>query len=117
VAAAWSTGTDPGAPSSPSRRRGRLLGILALAAVLAVALLFSPLIGNVAIPPEVVVRILVRQLSGGAVFANPCAGYTISPTLCQAYSEIVWQGRLPQVLLALGAGFAAGVVATQMQLL
>ncbi len=105
-----------GPPASPATaRRVRWWAPLALLAVLAVALLFSPLIGNVPIPPEIVLRILVRHLTGGAYFANPCAGTTISPTLCTAYDEIVWEARLPEVLLALGAGAALGAAGATLQ--
>ncbi len=109
--------TGPAEPRPPARRprRGRLAPILGLAGLLALALLFSPLLGNVAIPPEVVLRILARHLTGGAVFSNPCAGTSISPTLCTAYDEIVWEARLPEILLALGAGAALGASGASLQ--
>ncbi len=109
---------DPTAPLEappPVARRRRWWPAVALAAVLAAALLFSPLVGNVTIPPEIVLRILLQHLSGGALFASPCAGYSVSPTLCTAYNEIVWEARLPEVLLALGAGAALGASGASLQ--
>ncbi len=102
-------------PSAAPRPRRRWWSVLALTVALAAALLFSPLLGNVPIPPEIVLRILLHHLTGGVAFANPCAGYAVSPSLCTAYDEIVWEARLPEVLLALGAGAALGASGASLQ--
>jgi cobalamin transport system permease protein len=99
----------------PSPRTERLRAVLLLTLLLAAALLFSPLLGNVAIPPEIVLKVLLHHLSGGSLFPDPCAGFSVSPRLCQAYSEIVWEERLPEVLLALGAGAALGCAGASLQ--
>jgi iron complex transport system permease protein len=88
-------------------RAGFVVGAVLL--LLALGLLVSPLIGNVAIPPGTVLRILLLHLTGGAVGGPACVGLTVSPTLCSAYGIIVWQARLPEILLALLAGGALGI--------
>lgn len=104
-----------GSGAAVARRPWRATRALVLGGVLAAALLFSPLLGNVPIPPVLVLRLLLRHLSGGILFPNPCGGYSLSPRLCGAYSEIVWQERLPEVLLALGAGAALGSSGASLQ--
>lgn len=103
---------EAGAAAHPT---GRVATVLLLAGVLAVAVLFSPLLGNTTIPPELVLRILANRISGAALFPHPCAGFSISPRLCQAYNEIVWEERLPEVLLALGTGAALGLSGASLQ--
>jgi iron complex transport system permease protein len=83
------------------RRRAVWFGLLLAAAGL--VLLFSPVIGAVPIPPA---RVLEIVLSGGGALFNPCAG--AGPT-CSIYMEIVWQERLPEILLAVLAGAALGI--------
>jgi len=91
-----------------SSRRRRLLALGLLAA--AVGLLgLSPLLGTVAIPPQVVFQVVLHQLSGGALFPQQCAGTSVTPRLCGAYVVIVWQLYLPEILLALIVGAALGI--------
>lgn len=100
-------------PPPPLRRWGRVA--LPLVLLFAGAVLFSPILGNVAIPAGLVLRILLGHLSLGYLFPAPCAGFSVSPRLCQAYGEIVWESRLPEVLLALGAGAALGCSGASLQ--
>jgi iron complex transport system permease protein len=106
----------PTAVSVPRRgvRSGVVWGLLLGAAVL-VLLVVSPLIGPVPIDPRIVVQILLHQASGGYLFPNPCAGSSVSGSLCVAYGEIVWQARLPEVLLAVLAGAALGMAGGTLQ--
>ncbi|MGI0070840.1 MAG: FecCD family ABC transporter permease [Thermoplasmata archaeon] len=92
---------EPGAGPSPPGRRGLWLGFLLLGA--AVVLLFSPLIGSVSVPP---VRALEIILSGGGALFNPCSG---GGPRCATYVEIVWQYRVPELLLAVLTGAALGI--------
>jgi iron complex transport system permease protein len=94
-------------------RRGGTAALLAL--IVGAVLLFSPLVGNVAIPPETVLRILAIHLTGGAIGAPACGGLRVSPALCSAYDVIVWQARLPEVLLALFVGAALGLSGAALQ--
>ncbi len=107
----------PPAPPPGSRGwrpgRGASLALLALG-VLLLALL-SPLIGSVPIPAPTVLALLVERLSGGAVAGAPCASSHVSPALCQAYGEIVWEGRVPEVVLGLLAGAALGMAGGTLQ--
>ncbi|HTP54249.1 MAG TPA: iron ABC transporter permease [Thermoplasmata archaeon] len=103
----------PAVPPPVRLRVGRAAGLLAL--VLGATLLLSPILGNVAIPPGLVVRILLDHLSGGWLVSSPCAGFAVSPRLCAAYGEIVWESRFPEVLLALGAGAALGCSGASLQ--
>lgn len=101
---------------APTGRRWRRAGLAgALAGGLAIAAVFSPLLGNVAIPPLTVLRILVHQLSMGTLAPDPCAGATSSSALCQAYITIVWELRVPEIGLALLAGAALGLSGATLQ--
>lgn len=94
-------------------RRARVLGPgalgLLIAAAAALVLVVSPLLGSVAIPARAVFQILLHELSGGALFSQPCAGTPASPRLCDAYTVIVWQLLVPEILLALVVGAALGI--------
>ncbi|MCI4317475.1 MAG: iron ABC transporter permease [Thermoplasmata archaeon] len=99
----------PADPSSkPSPRRHRLLGRLLVLAGIGVVFL-SPLIGTVAIPAGTVGQILLHQASGGVLAPDPCASPGGNSRICSAWVEIVWQERLPEILLALIAGAALGI--------
>jgi len=93
------------APSGASTGRGRRrrLWLALLLFGMALVLLFSPLVGSVDIDP---LRVLAIVLSGGGVLFNPCAG--AGPT-CSLDVIAVWQGRVPEVLLAVLAGAALGI--------
>jgi iron complex transport system permease protein len=94
-------------------RRSRLFGPLAfvlLAVGIAVlAFVVSPLIGSVAIPARDVFQILLHEVTGGYLYPQPCAGTSTSPRLCGAYTVIVWQIVLPEIILALVVGAALGI--------
>ncbi|HTW39615.1 MAG TPA: iron ABC transporter permease [Thermoplasmata archaeon] len=97
-------GIGAGTPPLPeTRTRRRALWALGAALALAVAILFSPVIGSVAFSPWLVLRIVIS--GGGAIFA-PCAAGTVS---CHVATIIVWQERVPEVLLAVVAGAALGI--------
>ncbi len=98
---------DPRRPTSWLLGRASLGLLLAVASIL--VLVISPLLGSVAIPARDVFQILLHELSGGALFAQPCAGTPTSPRLCGAYTVIVWQLLLPEIVLALIVGAALGV--------
>jgi iron complex transport system permease protein len=100
-------------PGGPELRRSRrvpraLLGA-ALLGLVVLAVLLSPLLGNVPIAPATVLGILEHELSGGTLGPSTCPGLPPSSELCAAYFAIVWQSRLPEVLLALVAGAALGI--------
>ncbi|HTT26227.1 MAG TPA: iron chelate uptake ABC transporter family permease subunit, partial [Thermoplasmata archaeon] len=92
----------------PALRAGAVLvGVLVLA--------IAPLLGSVTIPPELVGRILLHGLTLGTLPASPCSGVGVSPRLCSAYSEILWNERVPEILLALLAGAALGISGATLQ--
>jgi iron complex transport system permease protein len=66
----------------------------------------SPLIGSVAIPP---LTVLAFVASGGGALFDPCTATGVGGHLCTVYGEIVWQERVPEVLLALSVGAALGI--------
>jgi iron complex transport system permease protein len=110
-----SNGTPP-TPSSRPRGPGHrawLLGLLI--SIGGGTVLLSPLIGAYPIPASTVLRILVHQLSGGVWFANPCTGATSSIVQCHAFESIVWQERVPEILLAVVAGGALGISGATLQ--
>jgi iron complex transport system permease protein len=102
---------DPArSPSAPNRIPGRrpwFLGLFVLA--LALGVFFSPLLGTVAVAPETVLRILLHQISAGALFPNPCAGTAVPPSGCTGLIEIVWDARLSEVMLAVLVGAGLGI--------
>lgn len=102
---------DPASPRpvEGTRRRHPWTGFAILCAVIVLLVLFSPLIGPVPIPPQTVASIVVHQASGGHLVANPCAGSSVTPARCAILTEIVWDVRLPTLLLALLVGAALGV--------
>ena len=94
---------EEGRVPSPTRHPSRAIWLAFLLLGSGLVLLFSPLIGSVAIPP---LRVLEIVLSGGGALFNPCSG---GGPLCPVYTEIVWQERLPEILLAVFAGAALGI--------
>ncbi len=103
-----------GAPQPP-RTRHRALLALALAGGLAVVILLSSLLGAVPIPLALGFRILLHELSGGALFPAVCAGSGFSPAECDARVFIVWQLYFPETLLALLVGAALGLAGGSLQ--
>ena len=103
-----------GEEATPAGRTPRWVAV-ALVGTLLLLLLVSPFIGNIAIPPGTVVGIVLHQLSLGTIAADPCAGSGASPALCQAYIEIVWEARIPEIGLALFAGAALGLSGATLQ--
>ncbi|HEV2317231.1 MAG TPA: iron ABC transporter permease [Thermoplasmata archaeon] len=87
----------------------RRVGALALGGAALGLLVTSPLVGNVPIPADAVFQILLHQLTGGVLYPDPCSGTSASPRLCNAWVEIIWDSRLPAILLALIAGAALGI--------
>jgi iron complex transport system permease protein len=100
----------PTAPSPRPARPGRnwavalVLGSVGLAMVVG-----SALLGTVAIPVRTGVQILLHEVSGGALFPNPCVGQSATAAHCAALTFIVWNLYLPEVLLALIVGAALGI--------
>src|SRR5208282_5341276 len=84
-----------------------VLGLLL--ALLGVGVFFSPLLGTVAIAPETVLRILLHQVSGGALYSNPCAGASVPASGCTGLIEIVWDARLSEIMLAVVVGAGLGI--------
>ncbi|MCI4368527.1 MAG: iron ABC transporter permease [Thermoplasmata archaeon] len=102
--------TATGGPAPASRhpwhwRAALLVGLLAL------ALILSPFVGPVPIPPRDVAGIVLEKLTGGTYPANACpdpvvvAGQMVP---CPVLFVILWDARIPELLLAalVGAGLA-----------
>ncbi|HUZ79836.1 MAG TPA: iron ABC transporter permease [Thermoplasmata archaeon] len=83
-----------------------LLG--AIVAIVAVAVALSSLLGTVFIPPLTTLRLLFG-------LPNACAGTSVSPDLCTRWGEIIWQARLPEIVLAVIAGAALGISGATLQ--
>ena len=92
--------------------RTRRAGLLVLAAV-AIALI-SPLIGPVPIPFFTVIQILGHQLTGGLLVPGLCSGPGAAGS-CAAYMSIVWDERIPAILLAATAGTALAISGATLQ--
>lgn len=103
-----------GAPSGaapavapPTRHRSWVLGLLF--AFLVAMVFLSPILGTVSIPAGTVLRILLHQVSAGALFADPCAGVSVPASGCSGLIEIVWGARLSEVILAVLVGAGLGI--------
>lgn len=94
----------PHAVPRPENRRALLVGF-ALLVGLVVLVGFSALVGPHEIPPTAVFAILLHQSTGGMLGA-PCGGAASGPNQCRIWTEIVWDARIPTVLVALLAGAA-----------
>jgi iron complex transport system permease protein len=87
-------------------RAGRSTGVVALLLVAVVALIaLSSLIGGVWLSPAVVFAVLVHQASGG-LLGSPCGPYPSGSAACTIATEIVWDARVPAIVVALFAGAA-----------
>jgi iron complex transport system permease protein len=85
--------------------RGRLLmTLVALSAVLVVSMLLGIVLGSTVIPFGDVVRYLTAALTGGTITSDEVAGYSI-----------IWQVRVPRVLLAVLVGAGLSVVGVAIQ--
>jgi iron complex transport system permease protein len=94
-------------------RRSRPLLLLLLVGGLLLVLL-SPLLASVPIPLDSELWVLTRQASGGLLLPSACPPGT-NPLTCTAWTEILWQAILPQVLLALLVGAALGLSGAALQ--
>lgn len=97
----------PGEPPSAVGRRPWVLGLLL--ALLGVGVFFSPILGTVTIAPDTVLKILLHQVSVGALFSNPCGGASVPASGCTGLIEIVWDARLSEVMLAVVVGAGLGI--------
>ena len=88
-----------GAPA----RNVAVVGLLGTASVVLIAV--SSLLGGVWISPAVVFAILVHQASAGAL-GPACGPYPSASTACTIATEIVWDARVPSIIVALFAGAA-----------
>jgi iron complex transport system permease protein len=103
--------TRAGAPGPVVRRRW--LGWLLLAGGL-VLLVISPLIGPVPIPVQSTIGILAHG-PGPVTSSSTCSGIHVSENQCRIWAEIVWQARMPAMLLALAAGAILGLSGATLQ--
>ena len=101
----------PGAPAALRRR----LGFVGLGVAIVALTIASPLLGPTPISPDVVGSILLHQISGGTYPTAPCAGTAVSSARCQILTEIVWDIRVPAVLLALLVGAGLGLSGATLQ--
>jgi cobalamin transport system permease protein len=88
---------------------------VALGGAVALLLLASPLLGPVPIPPAEVGSILLHQATHGAVPSTPCGDPGVPPERCAVLVEIVWDIRLPALLLALLVGAGLGLSGATLQ--
>ncbi|MCI4339023.1 MAG: iron ABC transporter permease [Thermoplasmata archaeon] len=108
------TSVVPGVRALPPTRGRRTVWVALLLLAAGLVLLLSPLIGllpsSIAIPP---LRALEIVLSGGGALFNPCAG--AGAECARAWIPIVWQERVPVVLLAVIVGGALGLSGATLQ--
>ncbi len=91
-------------------RSGALLLLLGLAA----AVLLSPLIGPEPLPWKDVLSIMLHQAAGGALGSGSCLP-AVPPAQCHVWTVIVWDARVPAVLLAAFVGASLGVSGASLQ--
>jgi ABC-type Fe3+-siderophore transport system permease subunit len=88
-----------------------VLGLIAAVVALAIASCF---VGTIPISATIVGSILLHESTNGAVFTSACPP-SISASRCGAYTAIVWDLRVPAILLALTAGAALGLAGGTLQ--
>ena len=91
-----------------------ILSPLALVVGLLALVLFSPLIGPERLPPLQVLSILLHQSTAGALGGTACNG-SVAPSQCRIWVEIVWDARVPAVLLAVLVGASLGLSGAGLQ--
>lgn len=117
---------DPSVPVAPGtveplrasvlrRRRIRRIALLFLGFSGLALLFLSPLIGPVPIPVGVVESILLHETSRGVLGGSACGSYSASARQCSIWVEIVWQARMPAIVLALATGAALGLSGSSLQ--
>ncbi len=107
-------GRITGLPAGSRSRAGRLAGFLLLGLAVLALLALSPLLGPVSISPATVGAILLHHLTGGTYPVDPC-GAGVQSARCTVLSEIVWDIRLPALLLALLVGGGLGISGATLQ--
>ncbi len=100
-----------GRPASRWRARGvgvgLFVGLLGLVAA-------SALVGSHWLSPVAVFGILVHEASGGWL-GSPCGGAVPSSSLCTVWTEVVWNARVPMILVALLCGAALALSGAVLQ--
>jgi iron complex transport system permease protein len=110
---------EPALPAGPSisspglPRYGRRLLLLLLAAGLLLAV--SPLFGDVRVAAVTVFGILLHQVSLGVLPGSACPGVAIPTSRCSVLTQIVWDARVPELLLAVLVGAALGLSGATLQ--
>ena len=112
----------PGEPvpreeAAPPRRWGPLpLRVLVPAIVVGLFALLvgSTALGSVPIPAGTTISIFFYQLTGGFVPSAACPG-SVASHQCAIWTEIVWQARVPSLVLALAAGAALAISGGSLQ--
>ncbi len=102
----------PSRDSAPPLSAAGLLGLLAVALVLLV--LLSALLGPVPYSPQTVFGILLHQLSAGAL-GTACGPLPAGSRACLVATEIVWEARMPAIVVALAAGGALALCGGTLQ--
>jgi iron complex transport system permease protein len=97
------------------RRRVRNVALIVLGVSGIFLLEYSPLIGPVSIPPGVVNSIIFHELFGRIAGGTACGTYPTSAHQCNVWVEIVWEARMPAIVLALAAGAALGLSGASLQ--
>jgi iron complex transport system permease protein len=88
------------------RASARALGAAAVLGTAILALIgVSSLIGGVWLSPEVVFAIVFHQATGGTL-GSACGPYPAGSAACRIATEIVWDARIPAIVVALAAGAA-----------
>jgi ABC-type Fe3+-siderophore transport system permease subunit len=73
------------------------------------------MIGPVHIPPSVVTSIAAHEAAGSLLSGSVCGTSGVSAHQCAVWVEIVWQARMPAIVLALAAGAALGLSGGSLQ--
>ncbi|MGI0139711.1 MAG: FecCD family ABC transporter permease [Thermoplasmata archaeon] len=107
-----------GSTTAPRGRSFRWLWLI-VAGLAALAVL-TTFFGPVAVPPLLILQIFGNQLTGGHLFgyltqtSTACSSFGL-PDPCSTYVTIVWQIRLPAIVLAVGVGAALGLSGATLQ--
>jgi iron complex transport system permease protein len=103
--------TGGGAGRASPRSPALAVGLLVTAVL--VLLVLSVTIGPASLPWRASLAIVAHEVSGGRYPADPCPG--ISSSTCATWILIVWDSRVPDLVLALAVGGALGISGASLQ--
>jgi iron complex transport system permease protein len=105
--------TSANAPPPSGSLRRTLAALTALVGGVVALVVGSVAIGPAPVPAAAALAIFGHQATAGLLAPNPCPG--ASALVCHRWTEVVWQARVPDLILAVAAGAALGMSGAGLQ--